>query len=121
MHDLRMVREQLDALRDGMRRRGRLDALAPVLERAEALDRERRAMIQAVEERKAARNAASQEVARRKREREDATELVTRARALGDEIARLEGELSETEGRLTAALLEVPNVTLPDVPAGGEE
>src|SRR5918911_311872 len=62
MHDLRMVREQLDALRDGMRRRGRLDALA-----------------------------------------------------------RLEGELSATEGALTAALLEVPNVTLPDVPTGGEE
>ena len=61
-------------------------------ERAEELERERRVMIQAVEERKAARNAASQEVARRKKAGEDATDLVSRGRAIGDEIGRLERE-----------------------------
>jgi seryl-tRNA synthetase len=121
MHDPKLIRERPEALRDALRRRGALDALAPQLARAEELDRERRLLIQAVEERKAARNAASQEVARRKRAREDADELIAQGRLLGEEIARLEGELAAAEGALDAILLELPNITLPEVPEGGEE
>lgn len=121
MHDLRMVRDQVDALREGMRRRGKLDELGPVIDEAERLDRERRAGIQAVEEKKAARNAATQEVARRKRAKEDADDLVASARALGDEIAVMEKDLAGTQSRLEELMLGIPNVTLPDVPAGGEE
>jgi seryl-tRNA synthetase len=121
MHDVRMVRERLGELREAMRRREALDALGPQLDRCEGLERERRSLIQAVEERKAARNASSQEVARRKRAGEPADDLIAQGRALGDEIARLERELGDAEGQLQAILLEVPNVTAPDVPAGGEE
>lgn len=121
MHDLRVVRDGLDALREGMRRRGQLDALGPLIDQAVELDRDRRTTIQAVEERKAARNASSQEVARRKKAGEDASELVAVSRALGEEIARLERELGESERALQAIMLELPNVTLPEVPAGGEE
>ncbi len=121
MHDLRLVRDNLDALREGMRRRGKLEALAPAIDRAEALERERRTLIQAVEERKAARNAASQEVARRRKSGDDASGLIEETRALGQEIARLESELGVAEGELTAFLMEVPNLPLDDVPEGGEE
>ena len=120
MHDVRLVRERLDDLREAMRRRGALEALGPQLDRCEGLERQRRQLIQAVEERKAARNAGSQEVARRKRAGEPADDLIAAGRALGDEIGRLERDLGETEGQLAAILLEVPNVTAPDVPAGGE-
>lgn len=120
MHDFRVVRDQVDALRDAMRRRGKLDVLAPVIDRGVALDVERRAMIQAVEERKAARNATSQEVARRKKAREDAAPLIEQGRALGEEIARLESELSVAEGALQQILLELPNLVLDDVPEGDE-
>ncbi|HEY4670619.1 MAG TPA: serine--tRNA ligase, partial [Gemmatimonadaceae bacterium] len=118
---MRALREQVDLLRDAMRRRGADEGMLQLIDRGESLDRERRALIQAVEERKAARNANSQEVARRKKARESADELITRGRDLGDEIARLEGELDVVEGRLRTILLELPNVTLPEVPSGGEE
>jgi seryl-tRNA synthetase len=121
MHDLRLVRERLDDLREAMRKRGALDGLAPQLDRCEALERDRRLLTQAVDERRAARNASSQEVARRKRAGENADELIAQGRALGDEITRLEAELAAAEQALVGILLEVPNVTLPDVPAGGEE
>jgi len=120
MHDIRMVREQAAALREGMRRRGALDALEPVIARLETLDRDRRLGIQAVEERKAARNAASQEVGRRKKAGEDASDLQAQTRALGEEIARLEAEVTAAEVEIQAALYEIPNVTLPSVPAGDE-
>ncbi|HUQ47470.1 MAG TPA: serine--tRNA ligase [Gemmatimonadaceae bacterium] len=121
MHDLRMIREQIDVLRDGMRRRGKLDALAPFIDRAAELDGERRAAIQAVEERKAARNAITQEVARKKRAKEDADDLLVQSRNLGEEITRLERELSVLEAELHNNMLELPNITLDEVPAGGEE
>ena len=107
-----MVREHIDALRAGMRRRGALDALSPTIERAVALDKTRRETIQAVEERKAARNAVSQQVGQRKRAGETADDLQQQSRALGDEIARLDKELADTEGELSAILLELPNITL---------
>src|SRR5215204_3396634 len=121
MHDLKALREQIDVLRDGMRRRGKLDQLGPLIDRAEALDRDRRLNIQAVEERKAVRNTTTQEVARRKKAKENADDLVAQSRALGEEISRLESELATAETELERTMLELPNITLADVPSGGEE
>ena len=120
MHDVRLVRERLDDLREAMRRRDALGTLGPQLDRCEGLERERRLLIQAVEERKAARNAGSQEVARRKRAGEPADDLIANGRALGEEIGRLELELADAERSLASILLEVPNITAADVPAGDE-
>lgn len=121
MHDLRVFREQLDLLREGMRRRGALDTLAPVIDRGAEAERRRRELIQAVEEKKAARNANAQEVARRKKAKEDADDLIAQGRALGEQIATMERDLAGVEEELRRTLLEIPNVTLQDVPEGGEE
>lgn len=116
-----MVRDEIDALREGMRRRGALETLAPLIDRAVELDRDRRATIQAAEERKAERNSASQQVARLKRSGGNADEIQRRSRELGDEIARLDSELAGIEASLNAILLEIPNITLPVVPEGGAD
>jgi seryl-tRNA synthetase len=120
VHDVRLLREDPQALREALRRRGVADAYAPVLERAAALERERRALIQLAEEKKAARNAASQEVARRKKAKEDADALIAETRTLGDAIAALETKLAAAEQELDGILLTIPNITLPTVPEGGE-
>src|SRR3990170_6718708 len=121
MHDLRMVREHIEVLRDGMRRRDKLHQLSGFIDRAQQLDVDRRGIIQALEERKGARNSISQEVAKRKRAGENSGDLLAQSRNLGEEIARLDGELSALETDLERSLLEIPNVTLADVPEGGEE
>jgi seryl-tRNA synthetase len=121
VHDLRALRDDADAIRGGLERRGKLDSLGPLVDHALALDVERRALIQASEERKAARNAASQEVARRKKARESADDLIEHTRTLGVEIARLEAELAEIEGKLEQIMYELPNTPLSEVPAGGED
>lgn len=120
MHDLRLVREQLDVLRDGFGRRGALDTLGPVLDRLESLEKERRALITATEERKARRNLLTQDVARLKKAKEDAERVMAEARAVGEEIARLEADLRATEGVVEGLMLELPNVTRAEVPAGDE-
>ena len=121
MHDLRMIREHIELLRDGMRRRGKLETLGQFIDRAQQVDVDRRGMIQAIEERKAARNAITQEVAKRKRAGENAEELLIQSRMLGEEIARMDSELNDLERDLETAMLELPNVTLADVPEGGDE
>jgi seryl-tRNA synthetase len=120
MHDIRVLRETPDVLRDGMRRRGKGDTLGPLVERAVALEQERRTAIQACEEKKAARNAVSQEVARRKKAGEAADDLLAEAKAIGQDIASLEARQVSVQQELDALLVELPNVTLPDVPEGDE-
>ena len=121
MHDLKLLRENIAALRDGMRRRGKLDTLGPVIDRAEVLDRERRALLTQIEDKQAARNAASQDVARRKKAGEDATDVITRTRALGDEIAALQRTYDAQFAELERLQYELPNIPLADVPEGGED
>ena len=121
MHDLSTLRDNLGSLREGMRRRLQLDALADKIDRAESLDKDRRSLIQRTDEKKAARNAATQEVARRKKAKEAADELIAQTRALGDAIAALELELGGVEYELGEILMQLPNVPLADVPDGGEE
>ncbi|MDB4900329.1 MAG: Seryl-tRNA synthetase [Gemmatimonadetes bacterium] len=121
MHDVKLVREQIGDLRDAMRRRGALEALAPQLDQCEGLERERRLLIQAVQERLAQRNANSQEVARRKKGGEPADDIIAQGRLLGEEISRLERELATVEQTFEGILMQIPNITLPDVPSGGEE
>ncbi len=120
MLDIKLVRDDIASLRDAMARREKLDAFGPAIDEAEALDRARRTAIQHVEEKKAERNRVTQDVGKRKKAGEDASELQAAARTLGEEIAALEVTLAVTQARLDELLLSIPNVTLPEVPAGDE-
>jgi seryl-tRNA synthetase len=120
VHDLKMVRDQIAQLRDGMRRRGKLETYAADIDEAETLDRMRRETITAVEAKKARRNVVTQEVAQLKKAKADAEAQLAESRALGAEIAALEAQLGPAEERLNALLLGIPNVPLADVPEGDE-
>lgn len=115
-----MVRDQIAQLRDGMRRRGKLETYAADIDEAETLDRMRRETITAVEAKKARRNVVTQEVAQLKKVKADAEAQLAESRALGAEIAALEAQLGPAEERLNALLLGIPNVPLADVPEGDE-
>lgn len=121
MLDIRLVRDRLEELRAGMARRGKLAELAPVLDRAEALERERREAITELEARQAERNRITQEVAQRRKAGGDAADLIAAGRAVGEAIASLEARRAGAEAAVQAMMLEFPNLTLPEVPAGGEE
>jgi seryl-tRNA synthetase len=121
MHDIRLLRDQMAQLREGMRRRGKLEELAPLLDRAEALEKERREAIRLAEEAQAERNRLSQEVAGRRRAGEDAGALIEAGRALGERLAALEARRQAVEGEVQELLLHLPNLPLDEVAEGGEE
>lgn len=120
MHDIRLLRDRLPELRAAMERRGKHGELAPVLDRAEAIERERREAITALEAKQAERNALTQEVAALRKGGGDATDVVERSRSVGDDITALDVRRTEADGALQALLLELPNITLPEVPVGDE-
>lgn len=120
MHDIRLLRDQLDHLREGMRRRGKLEEFASLLDRAESLEKERRAAITELEAQQARRNRVTQDVAQKRKAGEDATALIAESRVIGEAIGALEQRRNEAEAAVQAMLYELPNITLPEVPEGDE-
>ncbi len=121
MHDIRLLRDQRDLLRDGMRRRGKLAELAPLLDRAELLERERRSAITELEGQQALRNTVTHDVAQCRKAGGDASALIAEGRRIGETIATLDQRRQDAESAVQQLLYELPNVTLPEVPEGGEE
>ncbi|MEX2273061.1 MAG: serine--tRNA ligase [Vicinamibacterales bacterium] len=116
MLDPAFVREHLDEVKDGLRRRG-LDADAELRAYLEA-DAERRAVLPEVEALKREQNASSEEVARAKREGRDASEVFAANKARGQRIKELERRVTEIDEARTRALSGIPNLPHSSVPAG---
>jgi len=85
-----------------------------------ALDGERRALLQKVEQLRHRQKVCGEEIARRGRAREDASDLKTEMKGVSDEIKALETRLAEVEEAIRQALLVIPNVPDPSVPRGAD-
>jgi seryl-tRNA synthetase len=116
MLDPAFVRERLDEVRDGLRRRG----LDPDAELASflALDADRRALIPEVEGLKREQNAASEDVARAKREGRDVSGIFAANKARGQTIKELERRAADIDEARTRALAGIPNLPHASVPVG---
>jgi seryl-tRNA synthetase len=115
--DIRLIREQPDAVKAGLLTVGveprEVDELL-------ALDGERRAAIHKLETLKAERGQASKKIGALKdaAERERA---IAATRGLGEQIATAEEVVVEVEARFEQRMLEIPNLPHPDVPVGPDE
>ncbi|MDI6871383.1 MAG: serine--tRNA ligase [Bacillota bacterium] len=116
MLDLRFVRANPEAVREGMRKK-RVDA---PLDELLSLDARRRQLLVEVEGLKAHRNAASAEVARLKKAGLDATALIEETRTTGERIKELDGEVRSLDGRIEEILLYIPNLPDASVPEGDD-
>jgi seryl-tRNA synthetase len=114
MHDLRNLRDNLDAIRDQLGPRGadvQWEHLRKLLE-------ERRGLTSQVETLRHELKKGSDEVARLKREKQPAEEAVTAMKAVGDRIAQCESGLRGVEENLQDLALRIPNLPHSTVPVG---
>ena len=116
MLDLRLIRENPDQVREGIRR---LNVEAPI-DDILALDEQRRSLLTRVEELKAQRNAGSKEIGKAA-DGDERNQKIAEMRALGDQIGEIDEEVRRVDVRLGALLLEVPNMPDADVPDGPDE
>ena len=116
MHDIRFIRENPEAFDRGLARRG----LEPQAQRLIALDEKRRTAIQAAEAAQARRNAASKEIgeAKKAKDEEKAKGLLAEVAALKESIPAMEAAEKKATEELNAALAEIPNLPLDEVPDG---
>jgi seryl-tRNA synthetase len=119
MLDLAFVRANLELVEGKLRDRGQHPAA--LLGDFRALDQNRRERITEAEQLKARRNKLSEEVARLKKSGQDATAVMEETRALKSQIEELAAAAEEADRKLSAILVNVPNLPLADVPIGKSE
>ena len=117
------LRDEPDVIRKGAIDKGEDPEL---VDRALALDAERRRLLAETESLKARRNDASKQIgaAIQHGARPDGPEVADLKRAsteAGDRVKQLDAALAEIEEDLEQQLLRIPNPADPDVPIGGEE
>ncbi|MCL2810806.1 MAG: serine--tRNA ligase [Clostridia bacterium] len=117
MLDIKRIRQNPQELADAMARRHKQVDVPGFLK----LDEERRELLAQVEQLKNQRNEESKRVAIMKRAGEDAQPVMEQMRAVGERIAELDAQVGRIDGQLDALLLTVPNIPLPEVPAGEDE
>ena len=113
MHDLRYLRDNLDAVRAGLGTRG---GDVPWEELGKVLQ-ERRSLTAQVDELRHQLKTGSSDVARLKREKQPADQA-TASMALGDRISNMDSQVRTLEERVTELALGIPNLPHESVPAG---
>jgi len=119
MHDIKWIRENPDAFDQALARRG----LPPESKRLVALDERRRATIAKAEQAQARRNAASKEIGIAKKNKDEAVaaKLLAEVAELKAAIPAMEADEKAASFELDAALAQIPNLPLAEVPDGADE
>jgi seryl-tRNA synthetase len=112
--DLRLIREQPEAVERALADKGGTELVREIIAR----DAERRRVIREAEELKALRNRASEAIGQARKRGEDASVEQARMRDVGERIKALDAELKAVDGAVESLLLQVPNVPHPSVPPG---
>jgi len=110
MLDLKFIRENIDLVREAVKKRQDTTPLDEILE----LDTERRQKILELEDLRHARKEAAQQRKIDKESAEEGRDLRTMIKGLEDEVRNLDMQLEDL-------LLQVPNIPHPSVPIGKDE
>ena len=112
MIDLRLLREEPDAVRAAYARRGGVEGLDRVIE----LDRRHRELLRQVEDLRAEQNKSSKAIGSATPEERPAA--IARAKELSDRLKDLDPELEQLSGSLDEAVIHLPNLPHESVPEG---
>jgi len=120
MLDIKIIRENPEFVRQQMA--ALQDPDAPV-DKALALDEERRRLLAQVEELKAQRNIESKRIGQLMREgqRDEADALKSEMTRVGDQIKAFDDRLRLVDEELFDAMSRIPNLPLPGVPVGKDD
>jgi seryl-tRNA synthetase len=110
--DLRLIREQPDAVTRALADKGGGELIHAILER----DAERRRLVKEADDLKARRNRTSAELAKYKGNVPEG--LRAEMRGVGDRVKALDAELTAVDEAIEALLLQVPNIPHPSAPHG---
>jgi seryl-tRNA synthetase len=114
--DLRLLREDPEAVRASQRARGDDESLVAA---AVSADERRRSSLTQFEQARAEQNAIGKQVAQASGEAKQA--LIARTRDLADQVKALKAAADEAQTELDDVLARIDNVVQPEAPVGGEQ
>ncbi|MGW8246919.1 MAG: serine--tRNA ligase [Acidiferrobacterales bacterium] len=117
MLDPKILRNEMDAVAAGLKRRGFEFDVA----QWETLESERKKVQTRTQELQAKRNSASKEIGKAKARGEDASDIMAQVASLGDELKQAESDLERLQQELTDIALGMPNLPHDSVPDGLNE
>ena len=117
MLDLKLIRDDPDAVRAGLERR-RVDP--SILDEVIALDARRRELLPALEETRATQKRAGEAIAAAKRTGDDASGAIAEMGQVAARVKEMQAEVAEVEQQLNAARGALPNVADPTSPPEDE-
>lgn len=114
MLDLKFVRENPEVVEEAIKKRGGNISLDDFL----ALEKQRRQLLQEVEQLKSRRNKVSETIAQKKKAGEDAQDLIEQMRSVSQQIKEMDEKLKNIEDDIQVSLLNIPNIPHTSVPVG---
>jgi seryl-tRNA synthetase len=117
MLDINLIRNNSEEVKEALAKRNyKVDFSEFML-----WDKERKDIIQTVEELKARRNKVSKEIPMLKKEGKDVTEIISEMAKLKDDIASYDEKLKEIDDKIFDFVAKLPNLPAADVVAGDKE
>ena len=117
MLDIQQLRSNLDAVAEGLARRGK-----PIdFSEFKALEAERKTLQTRTQDLQAQRNSLSKQIGMLKGQGKDASEVMAQVGALGDELKASEARLGELLEKFNVILATLPNVPDDSVPVDTDE
>jgi len=120
MLDIKLIRENPDLVKEGIRKKRELDAL-PLVDELLKLDERRRELLAEIESLRSQQKKLAKAVGQAKRSGEDVSDLLTKSSELADYLKQLEAEEKKLEARIQEILPQIPNLPHPSVPMGESE
>ncbi|HKB86811.1 MAG TPA: serine--tRNA ligase [Ignavibacteriaceae bacterium] len=114
MLDLKYIRENPEAVKQGIRNKNEKDRVDEIL----ALDEKRRTLILRGDELKSERNQVSSQIPVLKKQGKDVSDLLSSMKIVSDQVAEIDSHLREVENELNEILMFVPNMPHESVPVG---
>ena len=117
MLDIQQLRSNLDAVAEGLAKRGK-----PIdFTEFSALEAERKTLQTRTQELQSQRNSLSKQIGMLKGQGKDASEVMAQVGAIGDELKASETRLAELLEKFNAILAALPNIPDESVPVGSDE
>lgn len=120
MLDIRIIRENPDAVRSNLAKRNDQEVLK-LYDELLVADREWRRLFTEVGSLRAARNRVTEEIARIKRQGLDASDKIKEAEEIPRRIKALESEMEARRKRMDEILMRLPNIMDDSVPYGKDD
>lgn len=117
MLDIKILRTQPELIKEALKKRYSDIDITPAIE----LDKQRRALLADVEQKKASQNEITKKIPAMKKAGEDTTKIFAEMKELSSEIKADDDKVREIDEQLRDFMLRIPNIPNAEIPVGEDD